>query len=179
MSPLKKSNNIAARMGRWSASHWKTAVFGWLAFVLASLAVGMAVGQKTIDQNDLNVGQSKKADHILRDAGFQPDPQTEIVLIQSKQLTVKDPAFQAVVTDAVDAVKPFSTIKNLRSPLDPANADQISADGRTAMIEFDLKGDDTLAEKNVDALVAATGKVAAAHEDFYVGEDGAVRSRPR
>jgi hypothetical protein len=24
MSPLKRSNNIAARMGRWSASHWKT-----------------------------------------------------------------------------------------------------------------------------------------------------------
>ena len=89
---------------------------------------------------------------------------------------MKDPAFQAVVTDAVDAVKPFSTIKNLRSPLDPANADQISADGHTAMIEFDLKGDDTLAEKNVDALVAATGKVAAAHEDFYVGEAGSISS---
>ena len=27
MSPLKNSNNLAARMGRWSASHWKTAVF--------------------------------------------------------------------------------------------------------------------------------------------------------
>ena len=37
MSPLKKSNNIAARMGRWSASHWKTAVFGWLAFVVAAV----------------------------------------------------------------------------------------------------------------------------------------------
>ena len=34
MSPLKQSNNIAARMGRWSASHWKTATFGWLAFVI-------------------------------------------------------------------------------------------------------------------------------------------------
>ena len=33
MSPLKQSKNIAARMGRWSASHWKTATFGWLAFV--------------------------------------------------------------------------------------------------------------------------------------------------
>ena len=27
--------NIAGRMGRWSAGHWKTAVFGWLAFVVA------------------------------------------------------------------------------------------------------------------------------------------------
>ena len=40
MSPLKQSNNIAARMGRWSASHWKTATFGWLAFVIASFAIG-------------------------------------------------------------------------------------------------------------------------------------------
>ncbi len=91
MSPLKRSNNIAARMGRWSASHWKTAVFGWLAFVVAAVAIGMAVGTKNIDQNDANVGQSHRADHILRDAGFQADPQTEIVLIQSKKLTVARP----------------------------------------------------------------------------------------
>jgi hypothetical protein len=33
--PLKYSNNLAARIGRWSASHRKTAIFGWLAFVIA------------------------------------------------------------------------------------------------------------------------------------------------
>ena len=42
MSPLKSSNNIAARMGRWSASHWKTAVFGWLAFLVVAFMVGMS-----------------------------------------------------------------------------------------------------------------------------------------
>ena len=105
MSPLKKSNNIAARMGRWSASHWKTAVFGWLAFVVVAVVIGMTVGQKNIDQNDTNVGQSHRADHILRDAGFQPDPQTEIVLIQSEKLTVKDPAFRATVADAVTPLR--------------------------------------------------------------------------
>ena len=31
--------NLAGRMGRWSAHHWKTAVFGWLAFVIASFAI--------------------------------------------------------------------------------------------------------------------------------------------
>src|SRR5262245_5949476 len=46
MSPLTKSNNLAARMGRWSASHWKTAVFGWLAFVVAVLVIGQMVGTK-------------------------------------------------------------------------------------------------------------------------------------
>ena len=32
--PPKRPRNIAARVGGWSASHWKTAVFGWLAFVV-------------------------------------------------------------------------------------------------------------------------------------------------
>jgi hypothetical protein len=40
MSPLKRSNNIAARMGRWSAGHWKIAVFGWLVFVVAAFMIG-------------------------------------------------------------------------------------------------------------------------------------------
>ena len=67
MSPLKQSNNIAARMGRWSASHWKTAVFGWLAFVIVAVAVGMAVGtEDDRPSNDANVGQSHRADHILK-----------------------------------------------------------------------------------------------------------------
>ena len=37
-------------MGRWSASHWKTAVFGWLAFVVVAVVLGMAVGTKNIDE---------------------------------------------------------------------------------------------------------------------------------
>jgi putative drug exporter of the RND superfamily len=65
MSPLKKSNNVAARMGRWSASHWKTAVFGWVAFVVLALAAGAAVGTKQIDQRDANTGQAHRADEIL------------------------------------------------------------------------------------------------------------------
>jgi RND superfamily putative drug exporter len=176
MSPLKKSNNIAARMGRWSAAHWKTAVFGWLAFVVVALAVGMTVGQKNIDPNDTSVGQSKRADHILRDAGFQADPQTEIIVVQSTNRTVEDPAFRATVADAVDSVASFSTIKNLRSPLDPAHADQISADGRTVMIQFDMKGTDEIATDNIDAITAATDEVAAAHPGFYVGEAGSISS---
>ena len=31
MTPLKHSKSFAARVGRWSANHWKTAVAGWLA----------------------------------------------------------------------------------------------------------------------------------------------------
>jgi DNA-binding NarL/FixJ family response regulator len=32
--------NIAARAGRWSAAHWKTATFGWLGLVVLAVALG-------------------------------------------------------------------------------------------------------------------------------------------
>ena len=50
MSRTNHTNrNIAARMGRWSATHWKTATFGWLAFVVVAFGLGGMVGMKTID----------------------------------------------------------------------------------------------------------------------------------
>ena len=42
-----QSHNVAARMGRWSADHWKTATFGWLAFVIVAFGLGGLVGMKT------------------------------------------------------------------------------------------------------------------------------------
>ena len=119
MSPLKKSQNLAARMGRWSASHWKTAVFGWLAFVVAALVVGQMIGTKNIKQEDANVGQSHKADKILQKAFPQSDPQSEIVLVQSTSKTVDEPAFRATVNDVVGSVQGNPAIKNVKSPLDP------------------------------------------------------------
>ena len=126
MSPLKHSTNIAARMGRWSAKHRKTAIFGWLAFVIASFAIGGAVGMKTIDPNDANVGEARKADHIIRDAGFKLDEQMEYVLVQSPSTTAADPAFRAVVNDAIAKLDGFTQVEKLRSPLAGGNEGQIS-----------------------------------------------------
>src|SRR5438128_9463224 len=177
MSPLKQSNNLAARMGRWSASHWKTAVFGWLIFVVAALVIGNMVGTKNIDQQDANVGQSHQADQLLKDAGFkQSSPLTEIVLSQSKTVSIKSPACRATVNDVVHAVAPFKVIKNLRSPLDPAHGDQVSADGRTALVEWEMKGTQTSSEKHIDPITTATAAVAKAHPAFYVGEAGSASS---
>ncbi len=177
MSPLKRSNNIAARMGRWSASHWKTAVFGWLAFVVAALFIGNAIGTKNIDQHDTNVGEARRGDHILKNAGFpQSQPIGEIVVVESTSQTIHDPAFRAAVTDVVAAVKPFTTIKDIRSPLDPAYEAQVSKDGHTALVEWNMKGTQKVAEKNIDRITAATDAVAKSHRGFYIGEAGGASS---
>src|SRR3954471_13496517 len=174
MSPLEQSNNIAARMGRWSAGHWKTAVFGWLAFVVAALFIGNVVGMKTIKEEDYNTGQSHRADQILREGFPQADPQTEIVLVQSAKLTANAAAFRSTVDDVVSAVEHNPSIKHLKSPYAAGNEDLVSNDRGTVMVTFDMKGKYENAKKKIDPIETAVAKVAAAHPGFYVGEAGSV-----
>jgi hypothetical protein len=72
MNPLGHSRNIAARAGRWSARHWKTATFGWLALVALLFVLGAIVGTKELtDAGGMN-GDSARAERIIDNAGF-PD----------------------------------------------------------------------------------------------------------
>jgi uncharacterized membrane protein YdfJ with MMPL/SSD domain len=164
-------------MGRWSAGHRRTAIFGWLAFVIAAIVIGTAVGQRTIDQHSYTAGEAHRGEQILKQAGFtQAGRLTEIVVIQSRSATVADPAFKAVVGDVTRAVAPFKMVHNLRSPLVRANRDQVSRDRRTALVEWEMGGTLNAAEKQIDPLVGAVASVAKAHPSFYVGEAGAVSS---
>ena len=172
MSPLQRSTNIAARMGRWSARHRKTAIFGWLAFVIVSFAIGITVGMQTIDQNDMNVGEARRGDHIIRDAGFPVDQQMEYVLIQSKTLTASDPAFRAVIADAVRTLDGFPQVEKLKSPLQADNEGQVSDDRHSALIQFSPKGNYDKAVSYIDTITAATEKLQNAHPDFVVVEAG-------
>ncbi|TML05148.1 MAG: MMPL family transporter [Actinobacteria bacterium] len=176
MSPLKRSNNIAARMGRWSASHWKIAVFGWLVFAVAAFMIGSKVGTKNIKDADVNTGQSHRADQILKQGFPQSAPQTEFVLVQSSRLSVGAKVFRSTINEVVAAVDGNPSVKNLKSPLDPTHSDQISEDRSTAMVTFEMRGKYDDATKKIDAIEASVAKVADRHPGFYVGEAGAVSS---
>src|ERR671918_323298 len=77
------SRNPAARAGRWSASHWKTATFGWIAFVVLAVVLGGAIGTKTLGDGD-SPGESGRMEKIL-DEGLQR-PADERVLVESPTL---------------------------------------------------------------------------------------------
>ncbi len=171
MSPLKRSNNIAARMGRWSASHWKTATFGWLAFVIVAAALGGVLGTKTLIQEKSGNGESGKAASIAYDQ-FRHTPE-ESVLIQSKTLTTGDAAFKATVADAAKrfAAKPY--VKSVDSPYAPGNEGQISRDRHSAIVTFKLRTKDlTKADTHVPALLATTAALQRAHPGVTVDEVG-------
>jgi uncharacterized membrane protein YdfJ with MMPL/SSD domain len=170
---MQRAMNVAGRMGGWSARHWKAAVFGWLACVIVFFAFGNVVlGFKQIDINDVGVGQSHKADQILKKAFPERAPQTEFVLVQSASQTADDPAFRSTVSDVIASVKSSPAIKTLDSPYDPKHASLISDDRHAAMVTWEMRGDSDQAEDNIDALSAGTEKVGKQHPGFFVGHAG-------
>ena len=175
MTPLKRSTNIAARMGRWSASHWKTATFGWLAFVIAAVMLGGMFGTTFLEDSDTNVGEAKKADKLI-EAGFpaNKDEQGEIVLIQSTRLKADDPAFVAVIKDVTKTVDSFPQVAKIQTPLDAAHQDQVSDDGHAVMVTFQPKGTFEEASLYIDKIDAAVDKAQQRHPEFYVDEMGSV-----
>src|SRR3954449_10967647 len=75
------SRNIAARAGRWSARHRKTAVFGWLGFVVLAIALGTLVPRAELTRAESEIGPTAQAQRILDAHGWQ-DPASEMVLVQ-------------------------------------------------------------------------------------------------
>ena len=164
------SHNLAARMGRWSAAHWKTATFGWLALVVLAFGIGNALGTNTIDTNTAGPGESGRMDRIL-DAGFK-QPAHEAVLIQSNTLRVGDPAFRGAIEDLVAGVSALGVVQHVRSPLDPANAGQIANDRRSALVEFDIRGDKDLAADKIGPVLDRIDEAKKANPGLFIGTFG-------
>jgi uncharacterized membrane protein YdfJ with MMPL/SSD domain len=162
--------NIAARMGRWSAAHWKIATFGWLAFVLVAFAVGGAVGMNTIDPNEPGPGESGRMDRVL-DAGFD-QPAGESVLVQSSSLRASDPAFKAAVADVVAGISKVKVVQNVRSPFESGNAGQIAPNKHAALVEFEIRGDPDDAADKVASVLDAVDDLQTAHPGLFIGEFG-------
>ncbi|HKF84301.1 MAG TPA: MMPL family transporter, partial [Candidatus Limnocylindrales bacterium] len=167
-----QSRNLAARAGRWSAQHRKKAILGWFAFVILATVLGGMVGQKKLSDEDTGNGESKRGDQIVDAAGY-PDVTSESVLVQGKDgLTVKDPRFKVAIDDTVSALGQTRGVTGIEDPLTRAHSDNVSADGRSALIHFDLPGDEDAAKDVVEGPLDAVAQVARAHPAVTLGEFG-------
>jgi RND superfamily putative drug exporter len=175
MSRARHHSNLAARMGRWSAGHWKTATFGWLALIVVAFAVGGQVGTRNVDPNTAGPGESGRMDRIL-DAGFKL-PANESVLIQSGSIRAGAPPFDSAVEDVVARVSKVAAVQNVRSPLDQANAGQIAKDRRSALVEFEIRGDKDKAGDKIDPVLKTVADARRAHPTLFIGEFGDASSR--
>ena len=167
-----QSKNLAARAGRWSARHRKTAIFGWLAFVIVAFMIGGAVGQQTIPEEDYGNGESKVADHAIADANFR-DAAEEQVLVQGKgSVKIGDPAFNAAVKDVTGRLEGTPHVDKVESPLAAGNEGQLSQDGRSGLITFEVPGDEDQVGDFAKPALAATDAAQRANPDVYVGQFG-------
>ena len=167
--------NLAARAGRWSARHRRTAILGWVAFVVLAIALGGQVGQNELDESASGNGESKRGDMIVEAAGF-PEQTGEQVLVQGKgSVTADDPRVTAAVTDVVSRLERIEGITEIESPLDPAaRVNTVSADGRSVVVNFEMAGTDEQVETLVDQPLAAVAAIQADHPDVRVEQFGSV-----
>jgi uncharacterized membrane protein YdfJ with MMPL/SSD domain len=162
-----EKQNLAARAGRWSAAHWKTATLLWLAFVIVAVVIGRAVGTHKLSDSEQGTGETARAQAILSKAGFKT-PASESVLVQSAALRADAPAFRAVVADVAAALRTKPQVTNLRTK----GANLVSNDGHSQLVQFDMKGKIEDSPDHVKPLLNAVDKVQAEHKDFTVAEFG-------
>jgi uncharacterized membrane protein YdfJ with MMPL/SSD domain len=157
-----ESRNLAARAGRWSAQHRKTAVMGWILFVVLAVVVGGKVGQNDLDESASGNGESKRGDMVVHAAGF-PEASGEQILVQGR--SADDPAVTAAVRDVVSRLERIAGIKEIERPL-------TSKDGRSILVSFKIPGTDEQVEKLVEQPLAAVAATQAAHRAVRVEEFG-------
>ncbi|MFF2628221.1 MMPL family transporter [Kitasatospora griseola] len=156
-------------MGAWSARHRKTAVFGWLLFVVLAAYLGGVHGATKITDAEQMPGQVAQAAKILDDAGIK-SPAGETVLVQSRTLTADDPSFKAVVEQVGAAVRATGKAGELHSPYETG---AVSGDKHSALIQFTVKGEDReTAVANVPAVMDAVTAVQKQHPELLVEEFG-------
>ncbi|MGW3145351.1 MULTISPECIES: MMPL family transporter [Streptomyces] len=161
---------LAARAGGWSARHRWAAVGIWVLFVVLAMGLGSAAGRVDVDESDQLKGETHTAAKIIDDAGIK-DPASETVLIQSKDGSVKatDAEFRATVADVVKAVEGTGKVTGVTSPYDTRS---ISKDGRSALVQFDMRGETDTAADRVEPVLKAVAGVQKDHETVRVEEIG-------
>ncbi len=166
-----RTNNIAARAGRWSAQHRKKAIVGWLLFVILAVFIGGSVGTKTLDDVDDNgIGESGRADTAVSQ-NF-PDKVSESVMVQNKKASVDDPQFKAVVADVESSLRGTRGVKNVTSPYGEDSEGQLSKDEHSALITFELPDNKGQAENLVDGTLAKVSKLDSRHAGYTIEEFG-------
>ncbi len=159
---------IAERIGHWSAVHKKTAIIGWIVFVVIALAGGSALGTKQVTDAEATSGEAGVAARALSDSGLAPAG--ESVLVQSDSLTIDDPAFRAAASDASRTLQGTEYAEKVRSPL--ANESAVSPDGHSALVQFEISGDPDTAADRIGPARDSVAQVADRHPDLRVEQFG-------
>ncbi|MGW6060123.1 MMPL family transporter [Streptomyces sp. NPDC055189] len=138
--------NLAARLGVWSAHHRKTAILGWLLFVVLATTIGGASGMVTASDDEMGVGDSGRAAAILDDAGVE-EPAGELVMVSSRTAD----GWRGAASDLSKALTATGETREMQAPLP-------SEDRKDALLRFEMKGASDEAADRVQPVLDAVQK---------------------
>jgi uncharacterized membrane protein YdfJ with MMPL/SSD domain len=94
------------------------------------------------------------------------------VLIQTTTGTVRDAGFRDAVRDVERRLDAVPHVLNVAGPYDRGHAGQVSRDGRSALVTFQLAGDFQVAQERVDGPLSAIAAAGATHPGLRIEEFG-------
>ncbi|MGW4028465.1 MMPL family transporter [Streptomyces sp. NPDC004838] len=152
--------NLAARIGVWSAYHRKTAIIGWLLFVVLTAGVGGAAGLVEMSESEQGAGDSARAQKILDDAGLDR-PAGELVLVTSETAG----GWKDTARELTSAIEKTGETQKMQPPL-------ASKNDREALIRFEIRGDSETASDRVQPVLDAVRHADGAREGVEVHQFG-------
>ena len=161
----KPTLNLAARAGRWSAQHRRKAILGWLAFVVAAVAIGGAIGTNTLKVYELGTGESGRADRVLHEAGLTDAVSESVLVTAPAGATVKSPQVRAAIDDVTARTDRLEQVSEVREPV-------VSKDGRSALVGLQLAADVEHAADAVKPVAAAVAAAGAEHPGVRLEQTG-------
>ncbi|MDQ0796743.1 MMPL family transporter [Streptomyces sp. B1I3] len=152
--------NLAARIGVWSAHHRKTAVLGWLLFVVLAAGAGGASGMVEMSESENGAGDSARAERILEDAGLGR-PAGELVMVSARRAG----EWRTAAGELATALRGTGEVQGLADPV-------VSRDGRDALLTFEMKGDAATAADRVQPVLDVVSEVGAHRGDVHIHQFG-------
>lgn len=161
---------LAARAGGWSARHRWAAVGIWVLFVVVAMGLGSAAGRVDVEDSEQIKGETSTAARIVEEAGIE-EPASETVLVQAKDdgLTSTDAEFRSAVAAVMTAVERTGEATDITSPYDSGT---VSEDGRSALVQFDVRGDPQTAGERIEPVLDAVADVQKEHDSLRIEEIG-------
>jgi RND superfamily putative drug exporter len=138
---------LVERVVGWSATHRKSAMFGWLVLVALTAALGNMLGGSGQKPN-YDPGQAGRAEQMIDRAGGNTRPPRENVLVQRGSHAVPgepaalrpDPVLRSAVSAVAAALHRTQGVAGVTTPLSHGGQGLLSADGRSALVTFTLTG---------------------------------------
>ena len=136
------------------------------------MVAGSVVGHVQMKDSEVASGEAATALRLLERGGMV-QPATENVLLQSRRYDASDPAFVATIASVVQTLALQPNVTNIQSPMfKQGGGGQISHDGHSVLVRFDVRGDPNKAASKIKPILDAVAGVQLGNRDIRVREVG-------